>query len=89
MAIAFAAMAWTAGARLIAGIPPPWGYVVAAILALLAFLAGLIGYLVGDHDQSQPRGQALGWEIHPYVDGCGDYPPLHPVGGGDPGPHIG
>jgi hypothetical protein len=27
------------------------------------------------------------WEIHPYVDGCGDYPPLHPVGG-DPGGHI-
>jgi hypothetical protein len=21
------------------------------------------------------------WEIHPYIDGCGDYPPLHPVGG--------
>ena len=152
-------------------IPPPWGYVVAAILALLAFLAGLIGYLVGDHDYTdpgdgaipaeihQPDNQGLGqdllyisgrwvfdsfhegwneihhqgvhahrnlerrwptdtddrkkhadagfdgvndpqtkanqddkrwrWEIHPYIDGCGDYPPLHPVGDGDPGPHIG
>jgi hypothetical protein len=153
-------------------IPPPWGYVVAAILALLAFLAGLIGYLVGDHDYTdpgdgaipaeihQPDNKGLGqdllyisgrwvfdsfhegwneihpvkvctpigtwngawptdtddrkkhadagfdgvndpqtkanqedkrwrWEIHPYIDGCGDYPPLHPAGGGDPGPHIG
>lgn len=152
-------------------IPPPWGHIVAAILALLAFLAGLIGYLVGDHDYTdpgdgaipaeihQPDGQGFGsdllyvsgrwvfdsfhegwnelhpikvctplgtwngawptdtddrkkraddgftaagdpatkanqddqhwrWTIHPYVDGCGDYPPLHPVGG-DPGPHIG
>ena len=29
------------------------------------------------------------WEIHPYVDGCGDYPPLHPTGEGPAGPHIG
>lgn len=147
-----------------AAIPPPWGYVVAGILALLAFLAGLIGYLVGDHDYTDPgdgvipaelhqpdKVTGLGadllyvsgswvfdsfhdgwnelhpikvctpigkwdgawpadtpeiskrldqgfndandprtiarqdelhwkWTIHPYVDGCGDWPPLHPVG---------
>jgi len=151
-----------------AAIPPPWGYAVAGILAVLAFLAGLIGYLVGDHDYTdpgdgaipavihQPAADGFGsdimyvagrwvfdsfhegwneihpvkvctplgrwngawatdtedlkkrlddgfrdaddpttasnqedekwrWRIHPYIDGCGDYPPLLPVGtGGTP-----
>lgn len=47
-----------------AAIPPPWGYIVAAILALLAFLAGLIGYLVGDHDYTDPGDGAIPAEIH-------------------------
>lgn len=152
-------------------VPPPWGIVAAAILALLAFLAGLIGYLLGDHDYTDPGqgaipgvlnqndpGTGLGadllyvagtwvfdsfhegwnelhpikkctpigtwtgvwpadipekakklddgfgdardpavvdrqgdlhwtWQVHPYVDGCGDFPDLKPLGGG--GPHIG
>ena len=160
-----------------AAIPPPWGIVVAAILAFLAFLAGLIGYLVGDHDYAAPSDAGhsgefhqpdtvtgLGadlvyvmgtwvfdsfhegwnelhpikacttigtwngawpadipavkagldggfkdandpatvgrqndehwkWTVHPYIDGCGDWPPLHPVGEGGGGvgggPHIG
>ena len=35
-------------------IPPPWGIVVAAILAFLAFLAALIGGLLGAGDQGAP-----------------------------------
>lgn len=153
-------------------IPPPWGIVAAAILALLAFLAGLIGYLVGDHDYTDPGDGAMPgefhqpdptsglgadllyvmgtwvfdsfhegwnelhpikqctpigtwngawpadvpvikagldagfadandpatvgrqneehwkWTVHPYIDGCGDWPALHPVGAGAGG-HIG
>lgn len=35
-------------------IPPPWGWVVAAILAFLAFLAWLFGYIVGEGDYAAP-----------------------------------
>ena len=45
-------------------VPPPWGIVAAAILALLAFLAGLIGYLVGDHDYTDPGDGAIPGEFH-------------------------
>lgn len=37
-----------------AAIPPPWGIIVAAILAILAFLAWLIGYLFGAGDYADP-----------------------------------
>lgn len=37
-----------------AAIPPPWGIIVAAILAILAFLAWLIGYLLGAGDYADP-----------------------------------
>ena len=37
---------------------------MAAILALLAFLAGLIGYLIGDHDYTDPGDGAIPAEIH-------------------------
>lgn len=45
-------------------IPPPYGYIVAGVLALLAFLAGLIGYLVGDHDYTDPGDGAIPAEVH-------------------------
>lgn len=41
-----------------AAVPPPFGVVAAAILTFLAFLAWLIGYLVGDHDYADPSDTA-------------------------------
>jgi hypothetical protein len=143
-----------------AALPPPFGVIAGAILSLLAFLAWLIGYLVGDDDYANPSdvsgtpselhtndpntnvgadllyvsgtwvfdsfhegwnelhpikkctpigawngawpadvptiAQKLDdgfkdahnandddphsrWEVHPYIDGCGDYGSIHPV----------
>lgn len=60
VALSFAVAAYIA----CAAIPPPWGLIVAGILALLAFLAGLIGYLVGDHDYTDPGDGVIPSEIH-------------------------
>ena len=60
VALGFAVAAYVA----CAAIPPPWGLIVAGILALLAFLAGLIGYLVGDNDYTDPGDGVIPAEVH-------------------------